>query len=183
MTCKLRLPRRTPFMPQWPALALSSLVVLAAVMAGPVSGVAQSAEDPAAADALNQESGNQESGADSETGADSSTQTIERLRETAVENSPVILMGRVEDVDRENSTFTLSDESGEIDISTIAPPETLEEGQQVRISGTISESASGGDRSIVATTVEVVGTAEDLSEGRKGSHRAKEAGSRREDSR
>lgn len=100
-------------------------------------------------------------------------QTIDTVRESAMENSAVTVLGRVETIDRSNNVFTLSDDTGEIDVSTVTPADTLQEGQQVRVSGTVSAPATG-EKNIVATSIDVIGHGESVSEGRKGSHRARE---------
>jgi hypothetical protein len=104
-------------------------------------------------------------------------QTIDTVRDSAMENSAVTVLGRVESVDRDTSSFTLSDETGEIDISTVTPPDTLplQEGQQVRVSGTVS-ALTFGEKNIVATTIDVIAApGEEVSEGRKGSQQARQA--------
>lgn len=103
-------------------------------------------------------------------------QTIDTVRDSALENSAVTVLGRVESIDRDTSSFTLSDETGEIDISTVTPPDTLplQEGQQVRVSGTVSAPTSG-EKNIVATTIDVIASGEEMSEGKKGSQRARQA--------
>ncbi len=112
-------------------------------------------------------------GASAQVGAAGNEQTVNRVKESAMESTAVTVTGRVEDVDQENNTFTLSDDTGQIDISTVTPPAELQEGQQVRVSGTVSEPTSG-EKNIVAATIDVLAHGEETSEGKKGSLQARQ---------